>query len=118
VRGLARLKEKYVLATLSNGNVSLLAEMAKSAGLPWGCGAVGRAVPSLQAGSRGLSGRGGSSRMQAGRTAAHHADLQAARSCGLRTAFVPRPLEYGRRARRMRRQASRSTDAELAAKLA
>ncbi len=35
VRGLYQLKANYVLATLSNGNVSLLTNMAKNAGLPW-----------------------------------------------------------------------------------
>ncbi len=37
VRGLTRLKERFVITTLSNGNVSLLTNMAKRAGLPWDC---------------------------------------------------------------------------------
>lgn len=37
VAGLLRLKKKYIIATLSNGNVSLLTNMAKHAGLPWDC---------------------------------------------------------------------------------
>mgnify|MGYP003575040724 CR=1 FL=1 len=36
-RGLAQLKRNYVIATLSNGNIGLLANMAKHAGLPWDC---------------------------------------------------------------------------------
>ena len=35
--GLTRLKERFVITTLSNGNVSLLTNMAKRAGLPWDC---------------------------------------------------------------------------------
>ncbi|HLT01384.1 MAG TPA: HAD-IA family hydrolase, partial [Geminicoccaceae bacterium] len=35
VEGLGRLKRKYILATLSNGNVALMVNMAKRAGLPW-----------------------------------------------------------------------------------
>jgi len=65
VEGLACLKEKYVLATLSNGNVSLLAEMAKSAGLPWDVVLSAELFHHYKPGSRGLSGRGGPSRMQA-----------------------------------------------------
>ena len=37
VAGLTRLKERFVIATLSNGNMSLLTNMAKRAGLPWDC---------------------------------------------------------------------------------
>ena len=49
VEGLARLRGKFVIATLSNGNVALLTNMAKRAGLPWDCIPVGRAGTSLQA---------------------------------------------------------------------
>ncbi len=35
--GLTRLKERFIITTLSNGNMSLLTNMAKHAGLPWDC---------------------------------------------------------------------------------
>jgi 2-haloacid dehalogenase len=98
VRGLARLKEKYVLATLSNGNVSLLAEMAKSAGLPWDVVLSAELFHhykpdrEVYLGAADLLGCKPAELMM---VAAHPGDLQAAQSCGLRTAFVPRPLEYG-----------------------
>ena len=37
VAGLHRLKDRFTITTLSNGNVSLLTDMAKRAGLPWDC---------------------------------------------------------------------------------
>ena len=37
INGLNRIRDRYVIATLSNGNVSLLTNMAKRAGLPWDC---------------------------------------------------------------------------------
>jgi 2-haloacid dehalogenase len=98
VPGLTRLKQKYVLATLSNGNVSLLVDMAKNAGLPWD------AIPSAELfrhykpdreiylGAADLLGCRPSEVMM---VAAHVGDLNAARACGLRTAFVLRPNEYG-----------------------
>jgi 2-haloacid dehalogenase len=95
VEGLARLKEKYVLATLSNGNVSLLSDMAKSAGLPWDVVLSAELVPSLQAGSRGAADLLGCKPAELMMVAAHPSDLQAAQACGLHTAFVPRPLEHG-----------------------
>ncbi len=59
VEGLTRLKKNFIIATLSNGNVSLLVEMAKFAGLPWDTVFGSESVPSFQTGPRGLSGRGG-----------------------------------------------------------
>ena len=66
VRGLKRLKKGYLITTLSNGNVRLLTNMAKHAGLPWDC-VLGGTVPPLQARSRGLSGSGGHARLRAAR---------------------------------------------------
>lgn len=98
IEGLTRLKRQYVLATLSNGNVALLVNMAKRAGLPWDAvlGAeVARAYkPQLEAYKRTAEFLGLKPE-QCMMVAAHGGDLKAAAECGFRTAFVARPLEYG-----------------------
>ncbi len=96
--GLKRLKKRYVLATLSNGNVSLLVDMARNAGLPWDCVLSAELFrhykpdPEAYLGAAALLGLQPSEVMM---VAAHKDDLQAAKRCGLRTAFVRRPLERG-----------------------
>ncbi len=98
VGGLTRLKKKYVLATLSNGNVSLLVNMAKNASLPWDTVLSAELFhhykPDLEVylGAADLLGCKPAEVMM---VAAHSGDLKAARASGLRTAFVSRPLEYG-----------------------
>ncbi len=98
VAGLARLRQKYLIAPLSNGNIVLLANMAKRAGLPWDCilGAeVVRAYkpqPSAYTDTAEVLGLTPGECMM---VAAHNEDLAAARAAGLRTAFVARPTEYG-----------------------
>ena len=98
VAGLTRLKERFVITTLSNGNVSLLTNMAKRAGLPWDCvisaELFGHYKPDPQAylGCADLLGVQPEELML---VAAHPSDLRAARDAGLGTAFVARPLEYG-----------------------
>ena len=96
--GLAKLKRRHVIATLSNGNVALLTNMAKHAGLPWDCILSAEVVrhykpdPETYLGAADLLGvRPGELMM----VAAHKDDLRAARACGLRTAFVARAREYG-----------------------
>ena len=98
VAGLARLKKKYSIAPLSNGNVSLLADMAKHAGLPWdmilGAEVARHYKPDREAYLTAvelLSLKPEEVMM----TAAHRGDLEAARSFGLRTGFIHRPNEYG-----------------------
>ena len=98
VAGLARLKRRYTIATLSNGNVSLLVAMAKRAGLPWDCvlsaELFGHYKPDREVylgAARVLDVAPGELLM----VAAHPSDLAAAARAGLRTAYVPRPLEYG-----------------------
>ena len=98
VEGLCRLKERYIIATLSNGNVSLIVNMAKYAGLPWdmvlGAEVVKHYKPQPEAYLK-------SAEMldlqpqQCMLVAAHNSDLVAASQCGFRTAFVARPTEYG-----------------------
>ena len=96
--GLARLKTRHIIAPLSNGNVALLVNMAKHAGLPWDmvCSAElfrhYKPDPETYLGAARLFGLAPGEVMLA---AAHNADLHAARSCGLKTAFFPRPTEYG-----------------------
>ncbi len=98
VAGLTRLKRRFVLATLSNGNIALMVNMAKRAGLPWDMvlGAeVARAYkPQPEAYLRRADCLGLRPE-QCLMVAAHPNDLAAAASCGLRTAYVPRPLEHG-----------------------
>jgi 2-haloacid dehalogenase len=98
VEGLTRLRRRYVVAPLSNGNIALLVDMAKRAGLPWDAilGAeVARAYKRLpEAYLRNLE----AIAVAPGRAmmvAAHNDDLAAAAACGMRTAFVLRPTEHG-----------------------
>jgi 2-haloacid dehalogenase len=98
VAGLSRLRRKYVLATLSNGNVSLLVEMAKNAGLPWDTVLSAELFHHYKPDREVYLGAAdllGCRPAQVMMVAAHPEDLKAAAHCGLRTAFVPRPLEYG-----------------------
>jgi 2-haloacid dehalogenase len=97
-KGLAALKRRHVIATLSNGNVALLTNMAKRARLPWDCILSAEVVrhykpdPETYLGAADLLGVKPQELMM---VAAHKDDLHAARACGLKTAFVPRPKEYG-----------------------
>jgi 2-haloacid dehalogenase len=98
VPGLVRLKERFVIAPVSNGNIALLVDMAKHAGLPWDAilGAeLARAYkPRPEAYLRSVEALG----LQPGEAmmvAAHNGDLVAAGGLGLMTAFVPRPTEHG-----------------------
>jgi 2-haloacid dehalogenase len=98
VPGLVRLKARYTIGPLSNGNVALLLNMAKAAGIPWDmiCAAElfrhYKPDPETYLGAAALLGLAPGEVMMA---AAHNGDLHAARACGLRTAFFPRPTEYG-----------------------
>ena len=98
VSGLTRLKAKYVIGTLSNGNVSLLVNMAKNAALPWDVVLSAEVFhhykpdPEAYLGAAEILGIRPDELMLA---AAHNGDLAAARACGLKTGFVPRPTEYG-----------------------
>lgn len=98
VEGLARLKKHYIIATLSNGNIALLVNMAKHAGLPWdailGAEVAGHYKPEPQSYLKTASQLGLAPR-QCMLVAAHNSDLLAAAKCGYRTAFVCRPTEYG-----------------------
>lgn len=98
VAGLARLKRRFIIGTLSNGNVALLVNMAKHAGLPWDVVLSAELCqhykPDPQAYQMvpALLGLAASECML---VAAHPRDLAAASREGLKTGYVPRPLEYG-----------------------
>jgi 2-haloacid dehalogenase len=98
VAGLTRLKAKFILATLSNGNIALMVNLARHAGLPWDM-VLGSEITrsykpmpetyDLSAAALGLRPE------QCMMVAAHNSDLVAARTRGFRTAYVDRPLEDG-----------------------
>ncbi|HET9690230.1 MAG TPA: haloacid dehalogenase type II [Acidimicrobiales bacterium] len=96
--GLARLRRVAVLGTISNGSFGGLVRMARFAGLPWDCVisaelfASYKPDPAVYLGAAALLGLPPG---QVALVAAHPNDLAAARACGLRTAFVSRPLEWG-----------------------
>jgi 2-haloacid dehalogenase len=111
VPGLTRLKEKFTITTLSNGNVSLLTNMAKRARLPWDCVISAELFhhykpdPQAYLGCADLLDVPPNQLML---VAAHLGDLRAARSAGLMTAYVARPLEFG-----PNRPAQRAEDGEF-----
>ncbi|MGI9151602.1 MAG: haloacid dehalogenase type II [Limnohabitans sp.] len=98
VAGLSRLKAKFTICSLSNGNLGLLTHMAKRAQLPWDCilsAEVFRAYKPDPATYLGVAQVFDLQPHEVMLCAAHHDDLQAARDCGLRTAYIERPLEFG-----------------------
>lgn len=98
VAGLTRLKQRFVITTLSNGNLSLLTNMAKRAGLPWDCVISAELFRHYKPDPEAYLGCAELLDVRPGElmlVAAHPGDLRAARDCGLMTAYVPRPLEYG-----------------------
>jgi 2-haloacid dehalogenase len=98
ISGLTRLKTKYIIGPLSNGNVALLTNMAKFAGLPWDLVLSAELFehykpdPETYLGAARLLGLPPEQVMM---VAAHNHDLKAAQKLGLKTAFVARPTEYG-----------------------
>ena len=98
VPGLQRLKTRYTLCTLSNGNIGLLTNMAKRAGLPWDCilsAEVFRAYKPDPATYLGVARVFDLAPSELMLVAAHQDDLAAARACGLQTAYIERPAEFG-----------------------
>jgi 2-haloacid dehalogenase len=98
VPGLTRLKRRFVIAPLSNGNIRLMLDLAKRAGLPWdailGAEIAQAYKPSPEAYLRNAE----TLMLKPERVclvAAHNGDLAAARRCGFRTAFIRRPMEHG-----------------------
>ena len=96
--GLARLKSRFTLCTLSNGNIGLLTDMAKRAGLPWDCVLSAEVFKAYKPDPRtylGVAAVFDVAPSQVMLAAAHHDDLAAARVCGLATAYIERPHEFG-----------------------
>jgi len=98
VAGLKRLKKKFTIAPLSNGNVALLTDMAKHSGLPWdlilSAELARHYKPDREAYLTAVDLLG----LAPGEVmmlAAHISDLNAARSFGLGAGFIHRPTEYG-----------------------
>jgi 2-haloacid dehalogenase len=98
IEGLRRLRKKYIIGPLSNGNLSLLVNLAKFAELPWdvvfGADLFRHYKPDPET-YLGVCNFLGLQPGEVIMAAAHNYDLKAARALGLRTAFIPRPAEYG-----------------------
>ncbi|KQM67843.1 haloacid dehalogenase [Sphingomonas sp. Leaf17] len=98
VAGIARLKTLCPVVTLTNGNIALMLAMARRGGLPWDAllGAevtrVYKPDPAAYLRTAAILGLAPSDLCL---VASHHADLAAARACGLATAYVARPMEFG-----------------------
>lgn len=100
VEGLSRLKRSFPIVTLSNGNIALMMEMARRGGLPWDAILGAEVTKAYKPDPRAYLGTAEVLGLAPGEVclvAAHHSDLAAARACGLKTAYVARPQEYGGR---------------------
>ena len=98
VEGLTRLKRRFIIGTCSNGNIALMVNLAKRAGLPWDCilGAeTARAYKPLPEAYLASCRQLGLAPSAVLMVAAHNGDLKAAKAQGMATAFVPRPTEHG-----------------------
>jgi len=98
VEGLTRLKKKFIVAPLSNGNISLMTDLARHAGLPWDCILGAELVRHYKPDREVYQSAADILDLQPAQVmmvAAHLGDLRAANSVGLHTAFVTRPLEFG-----------------------
>ena len=98
VSGLTRLKKKFIIAPLSNGNIALMTDLAKFAGLPWDCILGAELVRHYKPDREVYQSAADFLNLKVDEVmmvAAHLGDLTAAKGVGLRTAFVTRPLEFG-----------------------
>ena len=98
VSGLTRLKKKFVIAPLSNGNIALMTDLAKFGGLPWDCILGAELVRHYKPDREVYQSAADFLNLKVDEVmmvAAHLGDLGAAKGVGLRTAFVTRPLEFG-----------------------
>lgn len=98
VAGLTRLKKRFTIAPLSNGNISLMTAMAKHSGLPWDCILGAELVRHYKPDREVYQSAADLLDLKPAEVmmvAAHSGDLRAAKDVGLRTAFVTRLLEYG-----------------------
>ncbi|MBO0747361.1 MAG: haloacid dehalogenase type II [Acidimicrobiaceae bacterium] len=98
VPGLTRLRARYLVGPLSNGNTSLLVDLARHGGLPWDVVLGSDVYLHYKPDPEVYLGFCRYFRLAPGQVmlgAAHAADLDAARALGLHTAYIPRPLEHG-----------------------
>lgn len=98
LQGLARLKSRFTICSLSNGNLGLLTDMAKRAGLPWDCVLGAEVFRAYKPDPRVYLGAAEVFDVEPAQVmmvAAHQDDLAAARACGLQTAYIERPEEFG-----------------------
>src|SRR5262249_40158136 len=99
VPGLTRIKRRYVIATLSNGTVRLLTDMAKHCGLPWdavlGSNLVQHYKPDPETSQMAIHFLGNDDPGSVMMVAAHNNDLVSAAKHGMKTAFINRPYEHG-----------------------
>lgn len=98
VEGLVRMKKQFTLVTLSNGNLGLLANMAKNAGLPWDLILSAEVFRHYKPDPETYLGVAQTFDLLPNEVmlvASHKDDLEAAHQCGLQTAFIERPLEFG-----------------------
>jgi 2-haloacid dehalogenase len=98
VDGLRRLKAKFIIGPCSNGNIALMVNLAKRAGLPWDCilgAATARAYKPMPDAYLSSCRQLGLAPAAVCMVAAHNNDLKAAKAQGMQTAFVARPTEHG-----------------------
>ena len=98
VAALNQLKQDYIICTLSNGNIRLLVDLAKYAKLPWDTSFSAENFKAYKPSPQtylGVAGLLNDAPRQVMMVATHQDDLDAARGCGLQTAYSERPFEYG-----------------------
>jgi 2-haloacid dehalogenase len=98
VAGLTRLKQRFIIAPLSNGNIALMTDLAKHARLPWDCILGAELVRHYKPDHEVYESAADFLNLPRGEVmmvAAHLGDLRAAKAVGLKTAFVTRPHEFG-----------------------
>ena len=98
VEGLTRMKARHTICSLSNGNIGLLTNMAKHASLPWDCvlsaEVFGKYKPEPET-YLGVARVFDVAPEEVMMVAAHQDDLESARACGLKTAYIERAIEFG-----------------------
>lgn len=98
VPGLIRLKASRIIAPCSNGSIALMTRLARYGALPWDCILGAGVARAYKPDPRTYLAACEALRLEPAKVmmvAAHNDDLSAARDCGLKTAFVARPLELG-----------------------
>jgi len=98
VAGMTRLRTEFTLCSMSNGNIGLLTNMAKRAGIPWDCVLSAEVFKAYKPDPKTYQGVAKIFDIPTSEVlfvAAHQEDLEAATRCGLQTAFIERPDEFG-----------------------